>query len=50
MSCTKCDIAQGSGDVQTVENYTFIRVGVANILIAGCDEHLKELIEKLRGK
>ena len=49
MSCVKCDIAQGEGDIQVLENYTFIRVGTGNVLIAGCHMHLKMLIEKLRG-
>ena len=39
MSCIKCDY-------EPVE--TYVRVGVANIKIVGCVEHLKQLIEKLR--
>lgn len=50
MSCVKCDEAQLL-DEQSLELvlYTYVRIGSANVLISGCQEHLRELIEKLRG-
>ena len=41
MSCDKCDKAQESG------RCTFVRVGCDNILVSGCDKHLKMLFEQL---
>lgn len=43
MSCTACEYAQGEG-----EYAAYVRVGRANVMIVGCDDHLKELIERLR--
>lgn len=42
MSCKFCDAEQDSG------NCTYVRVGRANVLVSGCDEHLKEMFEQLR--
>lgn len=49
MSCIKCDEAQllDENELELVQ-YTFVRVGVANILISGCEEHLRDLLNKLR--
>lgn len=49
MSCIKCDQAQllDENKLELVF-YTYVRVGAANILISGCQEHLKALLEKLR--
>jgi len=46
MGCLKCDMIQDGSTAVTGD--CFVRVGRANILIVGCDEHLKELIAKLR--
>lgn len=48
MSCKNCDLAQGKNSDGALQNMTYVRVGPANVLIAGCDEHLKALIKKLR--
>jgi hypothetical protein len=50
MSCVACDQAQllDENELELV-SYTFVRVGPANILISGCQEHLRQLLEKLRG-
>jgi len=42
MSCQKCDEAQERGD-----SYYF-RIDKANILISGCQEHVKETQKRLR--
>ena len=42
MGCEECDKAQNKG------LHTFVRVGTANILVSGCEEHLKEMISQLR--
>lgn len=43
MSCSKCeDIPEGS----VIE--TYVRIGRANVMIVGCEEHLAELIRLLR--
>lgn len=49
MSCIKCDEAQllDENDLELAQ-YTYVRVGSANVLISGCNKHLKELIEQLR--
>lgn len=39
MSCQACDIAQERGQL-----VSYVRVGRANVLIAGCGDHLRELI------
>lgn len=52
MSCRRCEIAQGDsndiGGEPMVEFFTYVRVGNGNILISGCEEHMKETIEQLR--
>lgn len=40
MSCVKCE------ETEVLE--TYIRVGKANVMIVGCNEHLKELIRLFR--
>ncbi|MDD5010216.1 MAG: hypothetical protein PHC68_17665 [Syntrophorhabdaceae bacterium] len=42
MSCKDCEKAQEEG------RHTYVRVGKANILVMGCDVHLKEMFEQLR--
>lgn len=42
MSCEDCTKKQEEG------KYTFVRIGNANVLVSGCDKHLRELMEKLR--
>lgn len=45
MSCPDCERIQDLVDVSPAkmpENY--VRVGIANIRVIGCDKHLKELI------
>lgn len=44
MSCNNCDTEQESNEPKDY----YIRVGKANILVHGCEEHVKELIETLR--
>lgn len=39
MSCVRCE---------TPELETFIRIGNANVMIVGCEIHLKELIRLVR--
>lgn len=41
MSCTNCNAAIERGE------HTYVRVGVANVLIAGCRYHLGELLRLL---
>jgi hypothetical protein len=41
MTCQECEHAQGRGDV------TYVRVDKANILVSGCREHLKMLMDQL---
>ena len=41
MGCEECDKAQENGF------HTFVRVGKANILVSGCEEHLKEMFSQL---
>jgi len=43
MGCEKCDLAQAMQ-----EQECYIRVGTANLLVFGCDEHLRQLIEMVR--
>lgn len=49
MSCQKCDEAQEvvPGNFTGMANATYVRVDAANVLIAGCREHLKRLIDLL---
>ena len=42
MSCNKCEVEQALG------METYIRWKNANVLMSGCKEHLKEIIEVLR--
>jgi hypothetical protein len=42
MSCDACDKAQDDG-VQA-----YIRIGKANVMMSGCEEHLMVLIERNR--
>lgn len=48
MSCLACETAQGMNVAPNalgeLMGFTYVRVGVSNILIAGCNEHLRELI------
>lgn len=41
MSCIKCE-------EEPIE--TYVRVGNGNVMVVGCEEHLRELIKKLRGE
>lgn len=41
MSCRVCE----EEPIQT-----YIRVGNGNVMVAGCEKHLKELFAKLRGE
>lgn len=56
MSCSACEDAQ---EIQMKEDkynnvfsypriHTYVRVGNGNVLIAGCEEHLAELIQRLK--
>jgi hypothetical protein len=45
MSCGQCEIEQ---EKKTEECY--IRIGTANILVFGCDYHLRELMRIIREK
>lgn len=51
MSCKECekkqDLAFDKNIPQSVP-IAYIRVGVANIAIIGCEEHVKATIEKIR--
>lgn len=50
MSCIKCYEAQGHNEDAEGEitNMMYIRVGRANLLVSGCDEHLKQLLDERR--
>jgi len=43
MSCTDCENEQN-----TKEKEYYIRIDTANILIYGCEKHVKILIQRLR--
>lgn len=48
MSCQACSEAQvpdTDNELTGLTLATYIRVGVANMLISGCQKHLAELIE-----
>lgn len=49
MSCNACERMQmlDENELELVF-YTYVRVGSSNVLVSGCNEHLKELIHKLR--
>lgn len=51
MSCINCDKAQllDENELELV-SYTYIRVENANILVSGCDEHLKQLFTKMNNQ
>ena len=50
MSCVKCDQAQLLDENQLeLVSYTFVRIGPANILISGCQDHLKLMLNSIRG-
>lgn len=40
MTCDECDKVQNS-----MEYVSFVRVGKANVMIVGCKEHLKDLLD-----
>lgn len=43
------DLEQVVGTIQPVPiHYTFVRVGNGNVLISGCREHLKQLLDFYR--
>ena len=41
MSCTKCE----EEPIQT-----WVRIGNGNVMVVGCQKHLRELMERLREK
>ena len=45
MGCDECDLAQEQMDL-----VSYVRIGKANVMVVGCNEHLKEMFEQLRGK
>lgn len=50
MSCEECKEVQEKGYTPYTGQmaYTYVRIGNGNVLIAGCDKHLSELLHKLR--
>lgn len=42
MSCPNCEKIQEEGIV------TYIRIGNGNVMVSGCDKHLREMFEMLR--
>jgi hypothetical protein len=46
MSCAACELAQepNKKSLTQLNGGTFVRVGAANVLIVGCQQHLEELI------
>ena len=51
MGCEKCEEIQHLAFNDSFASSTpicYVRVGVANIAIVGCEKHLKETTEKLR--
>lgn len=64
MSCRHCDLVQqyaagediiSLGDNPPIESWlppgrTFVRIGAADIEVLGCNEHLGQLVEILRGR
>ena len=48
MSCELCEDAQipePDNEITGLKQATYLRVGRANVLVSGCDEHLKELMD-----
>lgn len=47
MACIDCEKAQllDENELELV-SYTYVRVGAANVLISGCQEHLKQLLHR----
>lgn len=53
MSCDECDRLQKIAFDKKIPdsiNIFYIRIGISNMAIVGCPEHVKELIDKLRGE
>lgn len=54
MSCQACEEAQSTdindGGIVVLHPilYTYVRIGTGNVLISGCKQHLKELLDRLR--
>jgi len=44
MSCKDCEREQ-----ETREKEYYFRIDTANVLVFGCEKHMKELQQKLRG-
>lgn len=44
MSCVKCDVDEKDNEAVT----TYVRVGSSNVMIVGCEEHLRQLLELYR--
>lgn len=45
MSCNDCELEQ-----EKMHRRYYFRVGNSNILVYGCEKHMKQLRDKLRGR
>lgn len=51
MSCKACEHAQEpdiTNSVTRLNRATYVRIGNGNVLVSGCQKHVKELAELLR--
>ena len=46
MSCDPCDFETEA--IQGLTKIAYVRIGNGNVAIIGCEDHLRQLIEKLR--
>jgi hypothetical protein len=47
VSCRDCEAVQDRADRREPHQVAFVRIGNGNVLILGCREHMRQLLEQL---